>query len=80
LCVGVLSGRQTKKPSQIPGRPVIYLIVHDQSLLSGNGFASPLPIKTIQVLAITALIAAFAFIPDLYVVVVIIVVVIEMQN
>jgi hypothetical protein len=49
------------------------IIVKDQSLLSGNGFVSPFPIKTIQVLAITALIAALAFIPDLYVMVLIII-------
>jgi hypothetical protein len=69
-----------QKAFPVFGKACNILIVQDQPFLSGNGFASPLPIKTIQVLAITALIAAFAFIPDLYVVVVIIVVVIEMQN
>ncbi|OQP61619.1 hypothetical protein A4R26_18835 [Niastella populi] len=44
------------------------LIVYDYPLLSGNGFVSPFPIKTIQVLAITALMTALAFIPVLYVV------------
>jgi hypothetical protein len=68
LNAGGIMGRQTKKPSRI-WEGFNILIVYDHLLLSGNGFASPFPIKTIQVLAITALIAELAFIPVLYVVV-----------
>ena len=62
---------ETNKKVPTDSRDFTIVIVKDQSLLSGNGFVSPFPIKTIQVLAITALMAALAFIPDLYVMVLI---------
>lgn len=76
----ITAGGDKQKAFPDTGKACNILIVQDQSLSPGNGFASPLPIKTIQVLAITALIPVFAFIPDLYVVMVIIVVIIGMQN
>lgn len=62
---------ETNKKVPTDSRDFTIVIVKDQSLLSGNGFVSPFPIKTIQVLAITALMAELAFIPDLYIMVLI---------
>ena len=67
---GIYRGDKQKSLPEC-GKALILLKYYDHPLLSGNGFVSPFPIKTIQVLAITALIAAVAFIPVLYVVVLI---------
>ena len=73
---------ETNKKVPTDSRDFTMVIVKDQSLLSGNGFVSPFPIKTIQVLAITSLMAELAFIHDLYGMFLIMIIndLIEMQN
>lgn len=65
-----LAGEANKKAPS--GRRGLTILCMDYPLISRTRFASPLVIKTIRVLAINALMAVFAGMPDGYVKVLII--------